>query len=135
MKILNGKELAGFIKERQAHQVKLLNKQPKLLIVHDNNSPVIEKYIELKKHYGEDIGIPVEDFYTKTLEGNQKLTGSAYELFNLLSKKRKNSNLFDTIRRYPFNGRSKYLIDKRELQILKSALANNSGSNWFRCAL
>ena len=45
MKILNGKELAGFIKERQAHQVASMSKKPKLLILRDSDNPVITKYI------------------------------------------------------------------------------------------
>ena len=62
MKILNGSELAGFIKERQAHVVRSLNPKPKLLIIRDNDNPVIMKYVSLKIKYGEDIGITVEDF-------------------------------------------------------------------------
>ena len=61
MKILNGQELAGFIKERQAHEVASMPKKPKLLILHDSKNPVIEKYIKLKKQYGEDIGVEVVD--------------------------------------------------------------------------
>ena len=62
MKILNGSELAGFIKERQAHEVRSLKTKPKLLIIRDSNNPVIMKYVTLKIKYGEDIGIDVEDF-------------------------------------------------------------------------
>ena len=62
MKILNGKELAGFIKERQSHQVANMQKKPKLLIIRDSDNPVITKYVQLKVQYGEDIGVKVEDF-------------------------------------------------------------------------
>lgn len=62
MKELNGRELASFIKERQAHQIRSMSKKPKLLIIRDNDNLVITKYVELKKHYGEDIGIDVEDY-------------------------------------------------------------------------
>lgn len=62
MKILNGKDLAGYIKEKQAHQVRSLSVTPKLLIIRDSDNPVIMKYVSLKKQYGEDIGIEVEDF-------------------------------------------------------------------------
>lgn len=65
MKILNGSELAGFIKERQARQVRSLAKKPKLLIIRDSNNPVILKYVHLKQKYGEDIGVIVEDFYAQ----------------------------------------------------------------------
>lgn len=65
MKILNGKDLAGFIKEKQAHQVRQLKADgitPKLLIIRDSDNPVIMKYVTLKKQYGEDIGVIVKDF-------------------------------------------------------------------------
>ena len=60
MRELNGSELAGFIKERQSHQTHSLRGR-KLLILRDNPSPVIEKYVSLKVRYGEDIGLTVED--------------------------------------------------------------------------
>ena len=59
MKILDGRELAGFIKERQAIQVRAMKKKPKLLILRDSDNPVITKYVNLKKQYGEDIGVEV----------------------------------------------------------------------------
>lgn len=65
-KILNGRELASFIKERQAHQVRALKArgvQPKLLILRDSDNPVITKYVNLKIRYGEDIGVDVVDFH------------------------------------------------------------------------
>ena len=65
MKILNGRELAGFIKERQVHQVRALKKKPKLLIIRDSDNLVIMKYVNLKIKYGEDVGVIVEDYYAK----------------------------------------------------------------------
>ena len=62
MKILNGSELAGFIKERQAHQVASMQPKPHLLIIRDSDNPVITKYVDLKKRYGEDIGAIVTDY-------------------------------------------------------------------------
>ena len=62
MKLLSGTELAGFIKERQAHQVATLSSQPKLLIIRDSDNPVILKYVNLKIRYGADIGVVVEDY-------------------------------------------------------------------------
>lgn len=67
-KELNGRELAGFIKERQSHQIKSLKNKPCLLIIRDSENPVILKYVKLKQKYGEDIGVNVEDFYAKTPE-------------------------------------------------------------------
>lgn len=63
MKLLNGRELAGFIKARQLRQVRQLRAKkifPKLVIFYDNDSPVILKYISLKQQYGEDIHVDVE---------------------------------------------------------------------------
>lgn len=65
MKILNGAEIAGYMKENQAHQVRNLKAQgvqPKLVIIRDSNNPVITKYVHLKQEYGEDIGVIVEDW-------------------------------------------------------------------------
>lgn len=63
MKILNGKELAGFVKERQFHYVRSLQKKPHLVIIRDSDNPVIVKYVNLKKQYGEDIGVMVDDVF------------------------------------------------------------------------
>jgi methylenetetrahydrofolate dehydrogenase (NADP+)/methenyltetrahydrofolate cyclohydrolase len=64
MKSLNGRELAGYIKERQAHEVRALRQssaiEPKLAIVVAKDDPVIETYIRLKKAYGQDILIEVD---------------------------------------------------------------------------
>jgi methylenetetrahydrofolate dehydrogenase (NADP+)/methenyltetrahydrofolate cyclohydrolase len=64
MKILNGRELAGFIKERQARQVRALRQamhvEPKLAIVVAKNDPVIETYVRLKQKYGDDILVDVD---------------------------------------------------------------------------
>ncbi|MBR3254148.1 bifunctional 5,10-methylenetetrahydrofolate dehydrogenase/5,10-methenyltetrahydrofolate cyclohydrolase [Candidatus Saccharibacteria bacterium] len=79
MKILNGRELADFIKERQTHQVRSMAKKPTLLIIRDSDNPVITKYVNLKIKYGEDIGVKVidyraensEDIKNKILSANQ----------------------------------------------------------------
>lgn len=65
VKILNGSELAGYIKERQARQVRGLRQafhvQPRLAIVKSKGaSPVIDAYVRLKKRYGEDILIETQ---------------------------------------------------------------------------
>lgn len=65
MKELNGAELAGYMKANQAHLVRSLRAQrvaPKLVIIRNNDSPVIAKYVQLKQQYGEDIGVVVEDW-------------------------------------------------------------------------
>jgi methylenetetrahydrofolate dehydrogenase (NADP+)/methenyltetrahydrofolate cyclohydrolase len=64
MKLLNGKELADFIKERQAKVVRGLRQAhdiaPKLAIVQCLDDPVINTYVKLKKQYGGDILVDVE---------------------------------------------------------------------------
>jgi methylenetetrahydrofolate dehydrogenase (NADP+)/methenyltetrahydrofolate cyclohydrolase len=64
MKILNGSELAAFIKERQAYQVRGLRQAahvfPKLAIIVTVDNPVIDLYVRLKKQYGADILVDVD---------------------------------------------------------------------------
>lgn len=75
-KVLSGRELAGFIKERQDHEVKMLrsNKiRAKLVIVRDSDNPVITKYVDLKRQYGEDIGIEVIDEFVDESDPAERL--------------------------------------------------------------
>lgn len=62
--MLNGSELASYIKERQAKQVRGLKQahgvMPKLAIVVTIDNPVTEVYMRLKKRYGSEIGIDVD---------------------------------------------------------------------------
>lgn len=61
---LNGLELAGFIKERQAKQVRALRQahgvEPRLAIIRTNPDPVVDSYMKLKQNYGADILIDVD---------------------------------------------------------------------------
>lgn len=74
MKILNGSELASYIKERQAKQVRALRQAykvlPKLAIIQTIDDPVINTYVRLKQRYGEDILVEVESY---RLEESQAL--------------------------------------------------------------
>lgn len=82
VKELNGRELAGFIKERQAHVVKSMRSRkifPKLVIIRDSDNPVITKYVNLKIHYGEDIGVAVEDKKVSSIEEAKSAVYSANE--------------------------------------------------------
>lgn len=67
MRLLNGQELADFIKERQARQVRALRQAhkitPRLAIIRTNPAPVVDTYMKLKREYGADILIDV-DVYT-----------------------------------------------------------------------
>jgi methylenetetrahydrofolate dehydrogenase (NADP+)/methenyltetrahydrofolate cyclohydrolase len=64
MKLLDGLELSGFIKERQLRQVRALRQSwrviPKLAIIQTIYNPVIDTYVRLKKIYGADVLIDVE---------------------------------------------------------------------------
>lgn len=63
VKLLDGKLLAGFIKERHARQVTQLiaeGLKPKLAIVQTKDDPVINTYVRLKQEYGSDIGVDVD---------------------------------------------------------------------------
>lgn len=63
-KNLNGRELADYIKERQAHQVRALRQAhgiaPTLAIVQTVDNTVIDAYVALKKAYGADILVDVQ---------------------------------------------------------------------------
>lgn len=63
MKILNGRELAEYIKERQARQVRGLRQaegvSPKLAIIQTTDDPVIATYVRMKQRYGADILVDV----------------------------------------------------------------------------
>lgn len=75
MKLLNGAELAGFIKQRHAGQVRALRSRkifPRLAIVQLKDDPVINTYVRLKREYGSDIGVDV-DIHTPTMEEAPKL--------------------------------------------------------------
>ncbi len=64
MKLLNGKELSEYIKERQIKQVRALRQAhgivPKLAIIRTNPDPVVDSYMKLKQGYGNDILIEVD---------------------------------------------------------------------------
>lgn len=71
MKLLCGSELAGYMKENQAHMVRVLRARktvPKLVIIRNNDSSVILKYVHLKQRYGEDIGVEVEDWHREDVD-------------------------------------------------------------------
>lgn len=63
-RLLNGAELASYIKERQAKQVRALRQSdtiaPKLAIIRTNPDPVVDSYMKLKQGYGADVLIDVD---------------------------------------------------------------------------
>lgn len=64
MKELNGREIADFVKERQAKAVRGLRQQwkitPRLAIVRTNPDPVVDSYMKIKQSYGADILVDVD---------------------------------------------------------------------------
>lgn len=63
-KILSGTDLAAYIKQRQAGEVRALRQahgvQPKLAIVMTGGNAVIDVYVRMKKKYGADILVDVD---------------------------------------------------------------------------
>lgn len=63
MRLLNGADIAEFIKERQAKQARSLRQAdgiaPSLAIIRTNPDPVVDSYMKLKQNYGEDISVEV----------------------------------------------------------------------------
>lgn len=74
MKLLNGAELAAYIKERQGHQVRALRQArgiaPKLAIILTTDNRVSEAYINKKKRYGAEILIDVDLYHVKQKEAS-----------------------------------------------------------------
>lgn len=72
MKLLNGRELAGYIKERQAHEVRGLRQAwritPKLAIIITVDHPAIATYVKMKQRYGADILVDVDVHRVKQAE-------------------------------------------------------------------
>jgi len=72
MRILDGLELAGFIKERQAKQVRGLRQAhkifPRLAIIRTSDNPASAAYVKLKKAYGADILIDVDEYFVEQAE-------------------------------------------------------------------
>ena len=64
MRLLDGRELAGFIQARQAKKVRSLKQSakiiPRLAIVKTTDDPVSEIYIKLKASYAQGIGVEVD---------------------------------------------------------------------------
>ncbi|MES2876741.1 MAG: bifunctional 5,10-methylenetetrahydrofolate dehydrogenase/5,10-methenyltetrahydrofolate cyclohydrolase [Patescibacteria group bacterium] len=64
MRILDGTELADYVKERQAKQVRNLRQAagiaPKLAIIQTVDDPVIDMYVRMKRRYGQDILVDVD---------------------------------------------------------------------------
>jgi methylenetetrahydrofolate dehydrogenase (NADP+) / methenyltetrahydrofolate cyclohydrolase len=77
VKILNGSELADFIKERQAHEARRLRQaaqvQPRLVILQGNNDQAPEEYLRGIQEYGADILVEIEVHAVMEVEIRQRL--------------------------------------------------------------
>jgi methylenetetrahydrofolate dehydrogenase (NADP+) / methenyltetrahydrofolate cyclohydrolase len=67
MKLLDGRDIAGFIQERHIHQVAGLNPKPRLAIIRSKDNEAGDRYLKMKRAYGEEIGVPV-DLYIETTD-------------------------------------------------------------------
>jgi methylenetetrahydrofolate dehydrogenase (NADP+)/methenyltetrahydrofolate cyclohydrolase len=78
MKLLNGSELAGYIKERQAKSVRALRQEhhisPKLAIIVTIEHPAIDVYMRMKNRYGADIAVDVEVHRVNQIEVPELIT-------------------------------------------------------------
>ena len=77
-KILNGRELAEYIKQRQSRDVRSLVQargiRPKLAIIQLKDDPTINVYVSLKKKYGTEIGIDVDIYRIEQNEARDKIS-------------------------------------------------------------
>lgn len=78
MKILNGAELADYIKARQAKQIRGLrqahNVFPRLAVIQTSTDPVIDMYVRIKKSYAEDILVDVDHYQVDEATALVKIT-------------------------------------------------------------
>lgn len=75
MKFLDGRELAGYVKERQAKETRRLKAakvQPTLAIVSEGENSVNALYLKIKQKYGKDIGVEVSLYKTADSTDSQK---------------------------------------------------------------
>ncbi len=66
-KLLTGRDVAEFIKQRHAGVVAGLTQPPRLAIIRSRDNEAGDRYLKMKRGYGEDIGVPV-DLYVETSE-------------------------------------------------------------------
>lgn len=61
--ILNGSELAGYIKQSQLRRARsiagLLGRDPRMAIIQTVDDQVVDSYLRMKQRYGEDVGVDV----------------------------------------------------------------------------
>lgn len=65
MKLLTGTDIADFIAQRHAGVVAGLAEQPRLAIIRSKDNEAGDRYLKVKRRYGESIGVAV-DLYVET---------------------------------------------------------------------
>jgi methylenetetrahydrofolate dehydrogenase (NADP+)/methenyltetrahydrofolate cyclohydrolase len=65
MKLLNGRDVAAFIKQRHVQMAAGLSQKPRLAIIRSKDNEAGDRYLKMKRQYGEDIGVGV-DLYVET---------------------------------------------------------------------
>jgi len=65
MKLLEGREIAAYIKQRHAAMVPGFHPQPRLAIIRSHDNEAGDRYLKMKRQYGQDIGVRV-DLYVET---------------------------------------------------------------------
>jgi methylenetetrahydrofolate dehydrogenase (NADP+)/methenyltetrahydrofolate cyclohydrolase len=65
MKLLTGRDIAEFIKQRHVSMVGGLEVVPRLAIIRSRDNEAGDRYLKMKRRYGEDIGVAV-DLYVET---------------------------------------------------------------------
>jgi methylenetetrahydrofolate dehydrogenase (NADP+)/methenyltetrahydrofolate cyclohydrolase len=68
MKLLNGRDVAGFIQERHVRQVEGMERPPRLAIIRSRDNEAGDRYLKMKQKYGEQIGVQV-DLYVEEGQG------------------------------------------------------------------
>jgi len=89
MKLLSGRDLAEFIAQRHVQLVAGLESQPRLAIIRSEDNIAGDRYLKMKRKYGESIGVGV-DLYVETadtileriaaLNADPKVTGIIIQL-------------------------------------------------------
>ena len=82
MEILRSKEMVAAKKTEMADfcaKVKKEGKKPYLRIIRDNQDQVIEKYVAMKRRFGEEIGVEVEDVVVEGADGIRRAILEANE--------------------------------------------------------
>lgn len=88
-KLLAGHDIADFIKQRHVSQVAGLVVPPRLAIVRSQDNPAGDRYLKMKRTYGQDVGIEVELYVETsdtiidrihTLNTNPAITGILIQL-------------------------------------------------------